>query len=255
MKTLYGSCPAEGLLWKCANDGRDIMIYPWEEDKGSGEGLKGSWTIIENCGDYEKHGLPINDILQATIDLQVTDVTVYNELGTTVPASVSTVPFRRFIKMLFEGVPVARCTFPDERGLLYVKELSREQRIRSFLNSAVPYIWVRAKVIAQQARFKDDNNENRYRNAIKSIKNYSTKNTNDPVNHPSHYQLHGGMEVIDIIEAVTWDLPGNEGNSIGNAIKYICRYRNKYKPVQDLEKAKWYLNRVIEDYKKRKEGD
>lgn len=78
---------------------------------------------------------------------------------------------------------------------------------------------------------------------------------NDPVNHPSHYQLHGGMEVIDIIEAVTWDLPGNEGNSIGNAIKHICRYRNKYKTVQDLEKAKWYLNRAIENYKKREEDE
>lgn len=78
---------------------------------------------------------------------------------------------------------------------------------------------------------------------------------NDPVNHPSHYQLHGGMEVIDIIEAVTWDLPANEAYAIGNAIKYICRYRNKGKPVQDLEKAKWYLNRAIEDYKKREEGN
>lgn len=78
---------------------------------------------------------------------------------------------------------------------------------------------------------------------------------NDPVNHPSHYQLHGGMEVIDIIEAVTWDLPGNEAYAIGNAVKYICRYRNKGKPVQDLEKAKWYLNRAIEDYKKGEEGN
>lgn len=71
---------------------------------------------------------------------------------------------------------------------------------------------------------------------------------NDLVNHPSHYQLHGGMEVIDIIEAVTWDLPSDEAYAIGNAIKYICRYRNKGKPVQDLEKAKWYLNRAIKDY-------
>lgn len=41
----------------------------------------------------------------------------------------------------------------------------------------------------------------------------------------------------------------------GRDIMYICRYRNKGKPVQDLEKAKWYLNRAIEDYKKNKEGD
>lgn len=250
----YGSCPEEGLVWKCACDGRDIMIYPWDGGRVPDEGIADTWITIENSGDYEKHGLPIDDILQATIDLQVTDVTVYSELGTTVPASVSTVPFRRFIKMLFEGVPVARCTFPDERDLVYAKELSRDQRVRGFLNSAVPYIWARAKVNAQQACFKNGN-ENHYLNAVKINKRYSTKNTNDPVNHPSHYQLHGGMEVIDIIEAVTWDLPSNEAYAIGNAIKYICRYRNKYKPVQDLEKAKWYLNRAIEDYKKNEEGD
>ena len=137
----YGWCPAEGLLWRCECDGCGIEIYPWEKDKVAGEGLKDAWTNIDNSGDYEKHGVPILDTLQATIDLQVTNVTVYGESGSIVPSPVSTVPFRRFIKMLSEGVPIAEYHLPDGTGRLMLEALSREQRIKKFLNNAVPYIW------------------------------------------------------------------------------------------------------------------
>ena len=60
------------------------------------------------------------------------------------------------------------------------------------------------------------------------------------INHPSHY---GGKdnpyEAIKIIEA--WDL----GFHLGNAVKYIIRARYKGTYDQDLEKAKWYLDREI----------
>lgn len=238
----YGSCPCEGLVWKCDCDGHVISIWPFDTSQ-TNKSLEDIWATIEDSAGYGGEWLGL--ILQATIDLQVTSVTEYDESGAIESSPVSTVPFKRFIKMLSEGVPVAEYTFPNGTGQFFVKELSREQRIRSFLNSAVPYIW---KYAQKRIHKEKDGNENRYLNAVKVIKNYSTKNTNDPVNHPSHYQLHGGMEVIDIIEAVTWDLPSNEAYAIGNAIKYICRYRNKGKPVQDLKKAKWYLNRAIKDY-------
>ena len=59
------------------------------------------------------------------------------------------------------------------------------------------------------------------------------------VNHPAHYNV-GKIEVIDAIE--DWGL----GFSLGNAIKYIARADHKGKPVEDLEKAVWYIRREIE---------
>lgn len=60
----------------------------------------------------------------------------------------------------------------------------------------------------------------------------------DPVNHPSHYTA-GGIETIDFIEAK--QLPYN----LGNVIKYVTRADHKGAKLQDLEKARWYLNREI----------
>ena len=64
------------------------------------------------------------------------------------------------------------------------------------------------------------------------------------VNHPSHYQSESGLEVIDVIKAFTSELSGEEAFCIGNAIKYVCRYSKK-NGVEDLEKAKWYIDRAI----------
>lgn len=63
----------------------------------------------------------------------------------------------------------------------------------------------------------------------------------DPVEHPSHY-THG-IEPIEVIES--WGL----NYRLGNALKYICRADHKGQPVQDLEKAAWYLNREIQKRK------
>ena len=62
------------------------------------------------------------------------------------------------------------------------------------------------------------------------------------VNHPPHYNT-SNIETIDIIESVTGD--GFETYLQGNILKYICRYKYK-NGVEDLEKARWYLNRLIE---------
>lgn len=64
------------------------------------------------------------------------------------------------------------------------------------------------------------------------------KKKHDPVNHPSHYTL-GGVEVIDAIEA--WDL----GFHLGNAVKYIARAEHKGNALEDLKKARFYLDREI----------
>ena len=66
----------------------------------------------------------------------------------------------------------------------------------------------------------------------------------DMVNHPSHYISETGMEVIDVIEAFTFDLKGVEAVDTGNILKYICRWKKK-NGLQDLQKAKWYLEHLI----------
>lgn len=78
-------------------------------------------------------------------------------------------------------------------------------------------------------------------------------NTNDEmVNHPSHYQSETGLETIDVIEAFTFDLKGIEATDTGNVLKYMCRWKSK-NGLQDLEKAKWYLEHLIKHVKKLEE--
>lgn len=65
----------------------------------------------------------------------------------------------------------------------------------------------------------------------------------DPVNSPSHYNSKG-VEAIDAIEASMSD-EEFQGYCKGNAMKYMWRYKYKGKPVEDLKKAQWYLNKLI----------
>jgi len=61
----------------------------------------------------------------------------------------------------------------------------------------------------------------------------------EQVDHPSHYQSACGLEAIDVIEAF------NLGFVLGNAVKYILRAGKKGRYVDDIKKAKWYLDRAI----------
>ena len=72
----------------------------------------------------------------------------------------------------------------------------------------------------------------------------SPKEEKDPVNKPEHYQ-YSGIEAIDVIDA--WELD----YYLGNTIKYICRYKHKEKPLIDLKKALWHLNKKIEEMEKK----
>ena len=68
----------------------------------------------------------------------------------------------------------------------------------------------------------------------------------DMVNNPPHYNKYG-VECIEAIQSATGE--GYEYYLQGNIIKYLWRYRYK-DGVQDLEKAQWYLSRLIEVKKK-----
>jgi len=61
---------------------------------------------------------------------------------------------------------------------------------------------------------------------------------NDPVDHPAHYTSHpSGVECIQITRWMNFNL--------GNAIKYIWRAGNKGNALEDLKKARWYLDDEI----------
>jgi hypothetical protein len=63
------------------------------------------------------------------------------------------------------------------------------------------------------------------------------------VNHPAHYTT-GGIETIDFIEAK------GLGYLLGNVVKYITRAEWKANYLEDLKKARWYLDAAI----KKEEG-
>ena len=66
------------------------------------------------------------------------------------------------------------------------------------------------------------------------------------VDHPKHYNM-GKYEAIDIIE--DWQMNFN----LGNALKYLSRAGHKDDIIQDLKKAKWYIDREIQRLSKKGE--
>ena len=63
--------------------------------------------------------------------------------------------------------------------------------------------------------------------------------THDPVNHPSHYTEGRKYETIDVID--DWEL----SYRLGNCVKYVSRAGRKNDALEDLRKARWYLDREI----------
>ena len=72
----------------------------------------------------------------------------------------------------------------------------------------------------------------------------------DAVNHPQHY-TSGNIECIEAIKA-SMSAEEFAGYLKGNAMKYIWRYRLKGKAQEDLQKADWYLKRLLTENKEEK---
>ena len=68
----------------------------------------------------------------------------------------------------------------------------------------------------------------------------------EPVNHPSHYN-HGGRETIDDIKEHLENSDRNayQGGLLFNVYKYIGRAPYKGKRIEDIKKARWYLDKLI----------
>ena len=70
---------------------------------------------------------------------------------------------------------------------------------------------------------------------------------NDIVNSPLHY-LKGKKETIDVIQDCMTD-DEYHGYLKGNVLKYVSRYKFKGEQLEDLQKAQWYLNKLIKEVK------
>lgn len=74
------------------------------------------------------------------------------------------------------------------------------------------------------------------------------KQAADMVNAPPHYN-QAGIECIDAIAAATSGKTGIEAVCVANVIKYLWRYELK-NGVEDVKKARWYLDRLIGELEK-----
>ena len=74
---------------------------------------------------------------------------------------------------------------------------------------------------------------------------YENERKHDNVHSPSHY-MHGKKETIDVIRDA---MEGDEyhGYLKGNILKYVARYKFKGEPLEDLQKAQGYLNRLLKE--------
>jgi len=84
---------------------------------------------------------------------------------------------------------------------------------------------------------------NKKLNGGKNLKNVGKLTQHDPVNNPSHY-ADSKYEVIDILQDKMTEFEFR-GFLKGNVLKYIMRADKKDNPKQDLQKAEWYLKRLI----------
>lgn len=68
--------------------------------------------------------------------------------------------------------------------------------------------------------------------------------TNDIINQPSHY-TYGAIEAIDYEMQVAKQYPGDQAMLVGNVIKYLSRAPLKGTKDKDLQKAQWYMNKLV----------
>ena len=96
--------------------------------------------------------------------------------------------------------------------------------------------------------YKHIKQKNKSKNTRSVLADLERLDKGDAVNHPSHYNS-GDIECIDAIEAM---LTPEEfiGYLRGNSLKYRWRFRYKKQPVEDMMKARWYEEKLLDFYKR-----
>ena len=93
--------------------------------------------------------------------------------------------------------------------------------------------------------FFDENSEGYFYNSDAKYPLYVTKHE-DKINNPKHY-TQGSQEAIDVIEDAIKVAPDSKtAFNHGQVLKYLLRLWRKENALQDAKKARWYLNRLID---------
>ena len=96
-------------------------------------------------------------------------------------------------------------------------------------------------------KFNDGKNWYNFMKELKeNRKKRVTTESNDNIISPSHYASNKGFEVFDVQEAFIHELKGMSASYWCNVVKYILRFQRK-NGVEDLKKAKYYLEKLIEE--------
>ena len=111
-----------------------------------------------------------------------------------------------------------------------------EKKVRDTKTRAADIGTIAAQVAQQKQQEKDP-------------EQYFLPTMEDMVNHPKHYNKHG-VECIDAIRATLTE-DEFRGYCKGNVLKYTWRERYK-NGLEDLQKAQWYLERVVNDIRQDK---
>jgi hypothetical protein len=101
--------------------------------------------------------------------------------------------------------------------------------------------------------FDDEEKENSIDEAMAKSHYWANSKQEDVVNSPNHYNT-GSIECIEGIQA-SMSTEAFAGYLKGNCIKYLWRYDYKGKPVEDLQKAQWYLAELIKELLFEEEDD
>lgn len=118
--------------------------------------------------------------------------------------------------------------------------MGRYSFLKYLFESLNPHLFIGKRVI-EMYEYLYGNNK-----IIDEDHSISKQQKDDMINHPSHYTSAGEIyETIKVIEA--WQLDFH----LGNVVKYISRYDKKGDPIENLEKAKWYLERKIKQLKEK----
>ena len=96
-------------------------------------------------------------------------------------------------------------------------------------------------------KFNDGKNWYNFMKELKeNRKKPVTTENNDNIISPNHYASDKGFEVFDVQEAFIHELKGMAASYWCNIVKYILRFQRK-NGVEDLKKAKYYLEKLIEE--------
>jgi uncharacterized protein DUF3310 len=154
-------------------------------------------------------------------------------------------------KMVSEGIvpnPLDPIPMPTPEGfVLHVKSEEEMVRIRQVLMDH--YCGFVSREYVQEFVFPFMGEDLSYDQKDANLSVMIKQNTPQPavplkpevekVNHPPHYNQYKGLEIIDLVEQM--------GFNLGNAVKYISRagFKDEDIEIQDLEKAMWYVTREI----------